>query len=408
VSDVAQSERINPDVLRWARETAGLSVEEAAERLGLKDTARATAVDKLQQLEAGDRMPSRTTLEKAVTAYRRPLIVFYMAAPPKRGERAADFRTQSGAVSKRANAILDTLLRDMKARQQMLRDLLEDTDEAEKRPFVASAETSDGPKNVAGLIRKQLKVTWDQQKQCNDTSTLFSRLRMSAEREGIYVLLLGDVGSWHSDIGEEVFRGFALTDDIAPIVVINDNDAATARPFTLIHELAHIWIGASGVSGPLRDIPDNIIEKFCNDTASEFLLPSEELPDLSSLRNAPFNDVIEAVQGIAGRWNVSELAVAYRMNRNGWISSQMASSLFAMYVERWRTQKQREKAVRQPDEKGPSYYVVRRHRLGAGLLDVVRRALQEEVVSYTRAGQILGVGPASVSPLLHEDRAAGR
>jgi Zn-dependent peptidase ImmA (M78 family) len=231
---------------------------------------------------------------------------------------------------------------------------------------------------------------------------------MSAEREGIYVLLLGDVGSWHSDIGEEVFRGFALTDDIAPIVVINDNDAATARPFTLIHELAHIWIGASGVSGPLRDIPDNIIEKFCNDTASEFLLPSEELPDLSSLRNAPFNDVIEAVQGIAGRWNVSELAVAYRMNRNGWISSQMASSLFAMYVERWRTQKQREKAVRQPDEKGPSYYVVRRHRLGAGLLDVVRRALQEEVVSYTRAGQILGVGPASVSPLLHEDRAAGR
>jgi len=405
---LAQSERINPDVLRWARETAGLSVEEAAERLGLKDTVQATAIDKLRQLEIGARIPSRTTLEKAVTVYRRPLIVFYLAAPPMRGERTADFRTQIGAVSKRDNAILDTLLRDVTARQQMLRDLLEDTDEAERRPFVASAQTSDRPKHVAGLIREQLKVTPDQQKRCRDTNALFSLLRASAEGEGIYVLLLGDLGSSRSDIGGDVFRGFALADDIAPIVVINDNDAPTARSYTLIHELVHIWIGVSGVSGPLRDIPANVIEKFCNDAASEFLLPSDELPDLSGLRDAAFDDVIGTVQRIAGRWNVSEPAVAYRLNRNGWISSRVASSLFAMFAERWRAQKQHEKEMRQSDDKGPNYYVVRRHRLGAGLLDVVRRALQEGVVSYTRAAKILGVGPSSVAPLLHEERAAGR
>jgi transcriptional regulator with XRE-family HTH domain len=124
VSDLARSEGINPDVLRWARETAGLSFEEAAERLGLKDTARATAVDQPEQFEAGDQMPSRTTLEKAVAAYRRPLIVYCMAAPPKRGERTADFRSQPGAVSKRDNAILDTLIRDMKERQQIKRDVV--------------------------------------------------------------------------------------------------------------------------------------------------------------------------------------------------------------------------------------------------------------------------------------------
>lgn len=107
MSDVAQNERINPDVLRWARETAGLSVEEAAERLGLKDTVQATAIDKLRQLEAGDRPPSRTMLEKAVTAYKRPLIAFYLATPPARGERTADFRTQISAISKRDNALLD-------------------------------------------------------------------------------------------------------------------------------------------------------------------------------------------------------------------------------------------------------------------------------------------------------------
>ena len=85
---------------------------------------------------------------------------------------------------------------------------------------------------------------------------------------------------------EEVFRGAALADDVAPFVVINDNDAVPARAFTLVHELAHIWIGASGVSGPLQEISDNMIERFCNDVAGEFLLPSTAVPDMSYLRGA--------------------------------------------------------------------------------------------------------------------------
>lgn len=406
---MAHDERINPDILRWARETAGLSVEEAAEKLGLKDTVRETAADKLQALETGDRVPSRSMLEKAVTAYRRPLIAFYMAAPPPRGERAPDFRTQSRTVSPRDNAILDTLLRDVKARQQMLRDLLEDTDEARKRSFVASAKIADGPQKVAASIRRELQVALDQQKGRKDANALFSLLRTSAERAGVYVLLLGDVGSWHTDIGEDVFRGFALVDDIAPLVVINDNDADNARPFTLVHELVHIWLGASGVSGPLRDVPENVVERFCNDTASEFLLPSGEFGDHRDLLAAPQSEAAQVVQEIASLWNVSEPAVAYRLTRNGWIDENVAASLFRMYVARWRAQKEREKQQRSPDENGPNYYVVRRHRLGAALLDVVRRALQENVATYTRAAKILGVGPASVPPLLRrEERATAR
>lgn len=407
MNDLVQDERINPDVLRWARETAGLSIDEAAERLGLTDTARATATDKLQQIEAGDQKPTRTLLEKAAEAYRRPLIVFYLAEPPTRGERAADFRTQSDGVSRRDNAILDMLLRDVKSRQQMLRDLLEDTDQAEGRLFVDSAHMANGPKNVAALIRKQLRVTPDQQTRCKDANALFSLLRTSAEREGIYVFLLGDVGSWRSDIGGEVFCGFALADDIAPFVVVNDNDAAATRSLTLIHELAHIWIGTSGVSGPMQDIPDNAIERFCNDTASEFLLPSDELPDLSHLHDAALHDMTGPVQDIAARWNISEPAVIYRLNRNGWISHHTTSALFTVFAERRRTEQQLAKAACQADENGRSDDVIRRQQLGARLLDVVRRALQENLVSYTRAGKILGVGPASVSSLLRGERSAG-
>ena len=407
--DIGTSERINPGILKWARETAGLSLAEAAEKLGLKDTAKATAVEKLDKLEMGDGDPGQTFLRKAVAAYRRPLITFYLPAPPRRGERGEDFRSQAGTVSARDNATLDALVRDVRARQQMLREVLEESEDgAEQLPFVGSARIADKSGNVAEAIRTLLGVTKDQQRRSRGSTQLFALLRSAAERAGIYILLLGDVGSYHSDIGEDVFRGFALADDLVPFIVINDNDAEAARPFTLIHELAHIWIGASGVSGPLRDVPENIVERFCNDTASEFLLPSDEIPDLSSLQTADLEAVNAAVARLAGVWNVSEPAVAYRFAQKGWIARAVASSLFAMFADRWRREKEREKQNKKPDDTGPSFYTIRRHRLGAGLLATVRRALQEETLTYTRAAKILGVGPASVPTLLREERLSER
>src|SRR5439155_25746822 len=118
--------------------------------------------------------------------------------------------------------------------------------------------------------------------------------------------------------------------------------------------------------------------------------------------------VTAGIQSLVGAWKISEPAVAYRFAQNGWIDRSVASSLFAMFAERWRQQKQRDRENRQPDDTGPGFYMLRRYRLGAGLLGVVRRALQEETLTHTRAAKILGVGPASVSPLLQDERLAAR
>ncbi len=130
---MAQAAQINPGMLSWARETAGLSPEEAAAKLGLKSTAKATAAEKLLQAESGKRPVSQGMLEKAAVTYRRPLITFYLPKPPARAERGEDFRTIAGAASPREDALLDTLVRDVRARQQLLREALldeEDTLEA--------------------------------------------------------------------------------------------------------------------------------------------------------------------------------------------------------------------------------------------------------------------------------------
>jgi transcriptional regulator with XRE-family HTH domain len=71
---MARAVQINPRLMAWARETAGLSPEEAAEKLGLKSTAKASAVERMLQLERGERPIGHEMLHKAAATYRRPLI----------------------------------------------------------------------------------------------------------------------------------------------------------------------------------------------------------------------------------------------------------------------------------------------------------------------------------------------
>ena len=88
---------------------------------------------------------------------------------------------------------------------------------------------------------------------------------------------MGNLGSHHSDIDARVFRGFALADPVAPFVVVNEKDSRTAWSFTLLHELAHLWLGQTGVSGYDGEAE---VEKFCDAVAARFLLDPQELLQL--------------------------------------------------------------------------------------------------------------------------------
>ena len=67
--------------------------------------------------------------------------------------------------------------------------------------------------------------------------------------------------------------------------------------------------------------------------------------------------------------------------------------------------KKRDKADVNDD--GPNYYVVRGHRLGSALVGLVHRRLDEGGLSYSKAGQVLGVKPRNVEPLLRATVAKG-
>ena len=402
---ILRAENINPAMLAWARQTAGLSLADAAQRLGLPQSSGASPQQKLQALERGDRKPTRKQLAKLASTYRRPLTTFYRSAPPRPASRGEDFRTLSGAVSPAEAALLDALLRDIRVRHDMVRAILEDDEESQRlTSFVGSTPISASVERTAGTVRRVLRFEeTGSATRRPPPEKLFDGLRTQVEQTGTFVLLIGDLGSHHTSISERVFRGFAIADNVAPFIVINDQDAVTARSFTLIHEFAHLLVGSTGVSNAPSTIspqtPAARVERFCNDVAGEFLLPRGSLPEPSRL--ATMDAATEAITELANTMSVSEAMVAYRFWRTDRISGPLYSELADALSRRWHdVRERRRERAREEGSSGPSYYTVRRHRLGAPLLELVGRTLRADELTHTKAARILGVKPSNVETLL--------
>ncbi|BCH17501.1 MULTISPECIES: ImmA/IrrE family metallo-endopeptidase [unclassified Mesorhizobium] len=386
---------VNPDVLKWARETAGLDLEGAAKRLGLKDTRSVAGADRLAALENGDGEPSRPLLLKMAKNYRRPLLAFYLSAPPKRAERGEDFRTLPADYARRDEALVDALLREVRARQEMVRSLLEVEDEAKKLPFVGGFDINGGPKALAKEIEGTLSFNLAQFRR-GARNDAFAYLRDLAEQVGVFVLLIGNLGSHHSTLDVELFRGVALADPVAPFVVINDQDSEAAWAFTLLHELAHIWIGRTGISGAN---PSSAIEVFCNDVAGQILMPEGESAREDALRGAPTEQVVARIRQLADAWRVSHSAVNYKLFREGYISREVWAEISGILRRFWLQSRAATRERNKDNENGPDYYVVRRHRLGNRLVTLSGRMLAEGALSPSMAGRILGVKPTNVYAL---------
>lgn len=397
---------VNPEILTWARQSAGFDVGDAARKLGFGDSPQSTAAEKLAAMEAGEKQPTRNQLAKFANVYKRPLITFYLAEPPKTGQRGQDFRQTPDARGQRDNGMLDALLRDVKARQELVRDILLDEEDFEAPDFVGSANIGLGMDKVVEMIANALAFDQtDISLRKGDASGLFKRLRAAAEDAGVFVLVLGDLGHHTLSIGADVFRGFAIADPVAPFVVINAKDARPARAFTLIHELAHVFLGQTGVSGSVsteQPTTENArVERFCNDVAGEFLLPEGYFREAGVTFGS--NDTEAAricIDLIASRWSVSEPMVAYRFQRTGELTNEAYQTLRQEYHQRWLANVTKEKAKQKENDRGPSGYVIKYHNLGSALVDVVHRNFKERNLTHTNAARLLGAKAISIPGFL--------
>ena len=383
--------RVVPRILTWARDTAGLSVEAAAKKLGI-------SAQRLAAFEAGEREPTRHQLVAMAKRYHRPLLVFYLPGPPRDADRPRDFRSLPERPPPGSEALVTALVRDVLARQYLVKAALEELEENKVLPSVGSVQMTDGVDTAVASLQSMLGLNRENFRAQKSVDAAFSILRSSAEKAGVFVLLMGNLGTHHTDIDVRLFRGFALADDVAPFVVINEKDSRAAWSFTLLHELVHILLGETGISG--YDSNEEI-ERFCDSVAARFLLAPVELAQIE-LRDSPnTRTLIERISAFSNARNLSRKMVAYNLLRNNLISATVYQQLSTNFdAERIKRKEEEER------EGGPNYYVVRRHRLGAGLINTVDRMVSAGALTTPKAGLVLGVKPTNVYQLIAQGKAA--
>ena len=389
--------RVNPEIIVWARETAGLTVDDAATRVGFSGSSVSSAADKLTAIEDGRREPTRPQLLKMADTYRRPLLTFYLARPPEKSDRGADFRTMSGERSARDDALLDALLRDIRARQSMIRSAMEDEDEAQPLAFVGKHGVTDGHDAVLGSLRELLGVELYEYRAKRTAEEGFNLLRSRAERTGVFVMIRSDLGSYHTTLETSVFRGLAISDALAPLVVINNRDARAAWTFTLLHELVHVLLGQTSVG---NSNIENTTEQFCDDVAAMYLLRPGELQEAMIFDGGEFTTVVDKINTFSEERNVSRAMVTYNAYRANLINVSEYRIFSRFFREQWEAQREQERLRLQNTEFRIDPYVIRRHRIGRSMLTFTKQMMEAGVFSTTKAAKVLGVRPKQVQRML--------
>ncbi len=296
---------INAEVLRWARERAGMTVGELSARF-----------PKLGQWEQGEARPTLKQVEDYAKATQTPFGYMFLQTPPIEPLPIPDFRTMNGRQITRPSPNLLEMIYACEQRQDWFRGYTRSNDWSEL-PFVGSMTPDTSVITAANEIRKTLNFDLKSRRNC---ATWADALRMFiglADGVGVLVMTSGIVmNNTHRKLNPKEFRGFALSDKVAPLVFVNGADSKSAQMFTLAHELAHIWLGQSAISDSTMDSAGgNRIETWCNRVAAEMLAP------LAAVKSelVAGEELSAAVSRLTRVFKVSSLVVLQRLRDAGFI-----------------------------------------------------------------------------------------
>ena len=294
---------VKPELLRWARRRSGQSAEYLRKRF-----------PKLEAWERGVTMPTFRQLEDFAKATYLPIGYLFLREPPVEELPVTDFRTIGGTEVRRASPnLLDTLYL-CQQRQDWYR---EEARTAGEQPleFVGSLNTSVEISTAGAIMRDALGFDLEQRRRATTWSDALRQFIEQADALGVLVMVSGIVGSNTSrKLKPEEFRGFVLSDPSAPLVFINGADTKAAQMFTLAHEIAHLWLGESGISNTQAvSTPDHAVERWCNQVAAELLAPTKLVRDEFDADA----DLNTEANRLARRFKVSTLVVLRRIRDVG-------------------------------------------------------------------------------------------
>lgn len=370
---------INPEILKWARQRVGMSIEELARR-------SKRPLEEVEKWEAGEKIPPYGRLEDmAYKYYQVPIAVFFFPSPPVIEDPVQKFRRLSDYELERFSDNTFKKIRIAQAYQDSLVDILADH-KTSKSILKKSFKYQGSPVKLAQKARKYIGISFKDQFNYRSSSKAFKQWRYALEKVGIF--------TFKDSFKDKYISGFCLYNEIYPIIMINNSNSFTRQIFTIIHELGHILLGITGVTDTdesyfsYLDKHEYKAEIFCNKFASEFLVPKKEFKDDIAWFE---EDGFKVIEEIAEQYSVSREVILRKLLDNNCVSQ----DLYLEKANEWNKDYLRNSK----GSKGGNYYLTKISYLGESYTKFAFTQHQKGELSRVQLANHLNVKAKNLSSL---------
>ena len=367
---------ITPNVFKWARESARITQETAAAKVSV-------TIDRLKNWEEGISLPTIKQAKTLAKAYKRPFALFFLPEIPQDFQPLQDFR-KSGAKPLSTSSIF--IIREIQQKQAWISDFYAENQE-NKLPFVGRFSVKNKPQQVAQDILTSLKMN----PPAYQTNNPIKEWINAAETNGIFISKTSFIQAGLK-LDLEELQGFAIADAYAPFVFINSNDWNSSQLFTLVHELAHIWIAQTGLSNQIESELEHKdkfhpVELFCNEVTANVLMPKEFFLKLDSLLFQDFQEIVK----IAKQLGVSSYALLVRALNLKVITHTVYQQVKNQLDNNYNTHLQKAKQTQQNKQGKPNYFLLQLNRNSKLFTQTILDAFRGGLIEPTMASNLLNV-----------------
>lgn len=350
--------QINSDILLSYIEKSDVEFDKIKERV--KD---------VDLFVGGEKMPTYNQLEKIASAINIPTGLLVLNNPVNVSTQRLSFRTPNSAtISQMSSELRDTIV-EMQEKQSFLQEQIDDTIDLHNQSLTDVTDHM----IIAERIRTKLKLPIDHLSSSKDNPIRYFRNMIS--NIGIFVFFNGKIrDNTHRPLNPKEFRGFSLKSTRAPIIFINQKDSPNAQLFTMVHELAHLFIDDEGISQESEQRDYHIqTEALMNRVTAEILVPKVLFERETSLD----------VEALAIKYKVSRYVIARRLLDLGKITDDA-------YDEIVKSLESSAPLRKQPS--GGNYNTNLRFRVDDTFFRFVHNAIMQDQVSYSEAFRLIGTG----------------
>lgn len=375
---------VNPTMLRWARETAGMSYDEVAKRLKRKNINEEVISD----WEHGVGTPSYAQLETlAYFVFKRPLALFFFPTPPEEETPDKSFRTLTGRALDYLSPRIRFLVRQTQSLQENLQEIFDGVPPSATRVVSSISYETGSTDNLADRVRDFLGVSLAEQMAWTSKEEAFDNWREVFYRSGIFV--------FKDAFRVPNFSGLCVYHELFPVILVNNTTAPSRQIFTLFHELAHLLFKTGGIDTRLGDYiellekNERIIEQTCNQFASQFLVPDSDF-DMRIAKIKSRSELLRNVPQYAALYKVSREMILRKLLVRRLVDSDQYSVLSERWNKEWENRSRGD---------GGDYYNTKLKYLGRQYTEAVFSRFYQNRISSTQLASYLGIKPGFVPKL---------